>query len=409
MAECRFCAAPLSRTFVDLGTSPPSNAYLRAEQLDGRRRISRCTSSSATTASWCSFPPSSARPRSSATYAYFSSYSTSWLAHADAMRAWPDRALRAWPEKLVLEVASNDGYLLRFFKAAGVPVLGIEPARNVAEAAEAAGIPTRCVFFGVELAGPGRPRAAWPTFWSATTCSPTFPTSTISSPGWRWSSSRPACLTMEFPHLMRLIAGNQFDTIYHEHFSYFSLATVRRVFARHGLKLFDVEELATHGGSLRVYACHGARAGAGPPAVDGLIARERGRAGAAGDLHRLRRDRAADQARAARVPDRSKNTGGSIVGYGAPAKGNTLLNYLRHRHRFSRFHRRHQPAQAGPVPARLAHPDPAPEAIRRRAPDYVLILPWNLRDEIMRQMACIREWGGKFVVPIPRPEIVCGG
>ena len=408
MAECRFCAAPLSRTFVDLGTSPPSNAYLRAEQLDGMEahfplHVFICDN--------CKLVqlPAFHRPAEifSDQYAYFSSYSTSWLAHCERYARMASERFRLGPQSLVIEVASNDGYLLRFFKDAGVPVLGIEPAANVAEAAEAVGVPTLVRFFGVELAKQLLAEGRQGDLIVGNNVLAHVPDLNDFVAGLALLLKPAGTLTMEFPHLMRLVEGNQFDTIYHEHFSYFSLLTASAIFTRHGLALYDVEELPTHGGSLRIYVGHQAHAPAPSAAVTALLAGERARGYDGFDVYgdfaervkRTKRELLAFLIEA-------KAAGKSVVGYGAPAKGNTLLNYCGVRTDFLDFTVDASPHKQGLYLPGTRIPVLAPQAIADARPDYVLILPWNLRDEIMAQMAHIRDWGGRFVLPIPRLEIV---
>lgn len=408
MADCRFCGATLSRTFVDLGTSPPSNSYLRADQLEGMEahfplHVFICDA--------CKLVqlPAFHRPAEifSDQYAYFSSYSTSWLAHAERYQRMAMERFGLGPQSLVVEVASNDGYLLRFFHEAGVPVLGIEPAANVAEAAEAVGVPTLVRFFGRELARQLAAEGRQADLIVGNNVLAHVPDLNDFVAGLALLLKPGGTLTMEFPHLMRLVEGNQFDTIYHEHFSYFSLLTVSEIFARHGLALHDVEELPTHGGSLRIYVGHQDSAPAPTPAVTTLAATERAKGydgvavyGAFAErVKRTKRELLAFLIAA-------RNDGQSVVGYGAPAKGNTLLNYCGVRGDFLDFTVDASPHKQGLYLPGTRIPVLAPQAIADARPDYVLILPWNLRDEIMAQMAHIRDWGGRFVLPIPRLEIV---
>jgi SAM-dependent methyltransferase len=316
--------------------------------------------------------------------------------------------LRCDTRSLVVEIASNDGYLLQFFKRRDVPILGIEPARNVAEAAQAAGVPTLTEFFGAtlahRLAGEGRQA----DLLIANNVLAHVPALNDFVEGLAIALKPRGLITLEFPHLLRLMAENEFDTIYHEHFSYFSLAVVVQVLARHGLAVVDVEELATHGGSLRVHARHRDDPSALPrERVSALLARE-----ADAGLGRL--DRYAAFAEQARETKRAlldfliaaKRKGASIVGYGAPAKGNTLLNYCGVRTDFLDYTVDRSPHKQGRFLPGTRIPIHAPARIFETRPDYVLILPWNLKGEIMAQMAAVREWGGRFVVPVPRAEVV---
>jgi hypothetical protein len=339
-------------------------------------------------------------------YAYFSSYSVTWLEHArafaDAMvgRFGLDRRSR------VVEVASNDGYLLQYFKDRGVPVLGIEPARNVAAAAEAKGIPTLTVFFGTEAARKLARDGIRADLLVGNNVLAHVPNINDFVAGLGILLEGGGVLTMEFPHLLRLLEETQFDTIYHEHLSYLSLLTVSRLFAAHGLTLFDVEELPTHGGSLRIYAQHGGGPGTPTGAVRSLVDRER-----AAGLDRLgtyvtfgQRVREVKR-RLLEFLIRARDGGARVVGYGAPAKGNTLLNYCGIRTDFLDYTVDRSPHKQGRFLPGTHVPIVAPERIWETKPDYVLILPWNLKGEVMSQLSGIRAWGGKFLVPIPEPRV----
>ena len=405
---CRFCAAPLERTMVDLGSSPLANSYLEPADLDRAEPFyplcvfvcERC---------WLAQLPAVATPEQIfGDYAYFSSYSTSWLEHARRYCAAMTERFGLGAASQVIEVASNDGYLLRHFVERGVPVLGIEPAANVAAAALAAGIPTEVRFFGRAAAEDLVARGFGADLLLGNNVLAHVPDLNDFVAGLALLLSPAGVLTMEFPHLARLVAENQFDTIYHEHFSYFSLVAVERVFAAHGLALFDVEELPTHGGSLRIYAQRAAT-GTRPRtnAVDALAARER----AAGLETAAYYD-----AFGARVREtkrklldfliRERRAGRTIVGYGAPAKGNTLLVYCGVRADFLDYTVDRSPHKQGRYLPGSRIPILAPERIFETRPDYVLILPWNLRQEIAGQMAGIRDWGGRFVVAVPELEVL---
>jgi hypothetical protein len=340
-------------------------------------------------------------------YAYFSSYSRSWLQHA---RDYAEMAIARFglgPASRVVEVASNDGYLLQHFREKGVPVLGVEPAANVARVAVERGIPTIVEFFGAEVASrlalsPGRA-----DLLVGNNVLAQVPDLNDFVAGLKILLAEKGVLTLEFPHLLRLIEGNQFDTIYHEHFSYFSLATTERILAAHGIALFDVEELATHGGSLRIYGRHGADA-AKP--VSDRVAALKAVEEAAG-LTRLDpfyafAERVRETKRA--LLDffiHARREGKRIAGYGAPGKGNTLLNYCGIRTDFLDYTVDRNPYKQGRYLPGTRIPIYPPERIRETRPEYVLILPWNFKDEIMEQEAYIREWGGRFVVPIPRVTV----
>ena len=308
----------------------------------------------------------------------------------------------------VVEIASNDGYLLQYFVAQGVPVLGIEPAANVAAVAEKKGVPTLVKFFGTktaeELAAAGRKA----DLIAGNNVLAHVPDLNDFVRGMSLLLKPGGVVTMEFPHLLRLMQENQFDTIYHEHFSYFSFVVAERVFAAHGLTLFDVEEIPTHGGSLRIYARHAANAAL---PVSAKVAELRGREQAAG-LERAETYRSfAEQVKATKrgllkFLIAAKESGKRVVGYGAPAKGNTLLNYCGVRSDLVEYTVDRSPHKQGRFLPGVHIPIYAPERIMETRPDYVLILPWNLKDEIVAQMAGIRAWGGRFVVPIPEVRVL---
>jgi hypothetical protein len=343
-------------------------------------------------------------------YAYFSSYSDSWLAHA---RAYTERMIGRFGidrRSRVVEVASNDGYLLQYFHEKGVPVLGIEPASNCAAAAREKGIETEVAFFGRETARRIVAERGVADLLIGNNVLAHVPDLDDFVAGLEILLAPDGVVTMEFPHLMRLVEGNQFDTIYHEHYSYFSLGTVEQVFAQYGLVLFDVEELPTHGGSLRIYARH-AQCSEEPvePAVHALRAREEAAGmrrleyytGFAERVHETKR-------RLLGFLIGARRAGKRVAGYGAPGKGNTLLNYCGIRTDFIDYTVDRSPHKQGNYLPGSRIPIHAPERIFETKPDYVLILPWNLKDEIMDQMAGIQAWGGRFVVPIPELKIFAG-
>jgi SAM-dependent methyltransferase len=341
-------------------------------------------------------------------YAYFSSFADSWVEH---MRRYADQIigqLGLGPRSLVVEVASNDGYLLQHFVRKGIPVLGIEPAANVAKVAVEKGVPTLVKFFGEqtaqELVAEGR-RA---DLLCGANVLAQVPRPNDFVRGMKLLLAPRGVVTIEFPHLLRLIEGNQFDTIYHEHFSYFSLRSAGELFARHGLTVFDVEELPTHGGSLRIHARHDEDASR--PVTDRVAAVRR--AESLAGLDRL--DGYARFGEQVRETKRkllsflieARRAGRSIAGYGAPGKGNTLLNYCGIRTDFIDFTVDRNPYKQGKFLPGTRIPIHAPDRIREARPDYVLILPWNFRHEIMEQLAYVREWGGKFIIPIPEVQVV---
>jgi 2-polyprenyl-3-methyl-5-hydroxy-6-metoxy-1,4-benzoquinol methylase len=340
-------------------------------------------------------------------YAYFSSYSDTWLKHAQDYAEHATKRFGLSPAALVVEIASNDGYLLQYFKRAGIPVLGIEPAGNVARVAQEAGIPTRTEFFGTTLAKQLVAEAKHADLLIGNNVLAHVPDLNDFVAGMKIILKRGGSITLEFPHLLRLMEQNQFDTIYHEHFSYFSFTTAEKVLGRHGLEVFDVEELATHGGSLRLYACHAGEKGHPvTPSPQRLRERESkfGLTDLAAYLSFSEQVRETKRALLSFLIE-AKRKGQSIVGYGAPAKGNTLLNYCGIGTDFLDYTVDRNPHKQGRFLPGTHIPIHAPERIVETKPDYVLILPWNLKDEIIEQMAVVREWGGKFVVPIPQVTV----
>jgi hypothetical protein len=405
---CRFCGAPLSEVFVDLGASPLANSYLEPEDLGKAEAFYPLRAYVCGECLLVQLPEEERPEAIFSDYAYFSSYSDSWLRHAKTYAEAMIERFGLGAGHQVIEIASNDGYLLRWFKEKGIPVLGVEPAGNVAAAAEAAGIPTVVRFFGEatarELVAEGK-RA---DLLVGNNVLAHVPGLNDFVAGLKILLAPAGVLTMEFPHLLRLMAEDQFDTIYHEHYSYFSFATVRKIFAAHGLTLFDVEELPTHGGSLRIYACHDEDAAkpVGEKVAD-LLAREE-----AAGLGKLETYRSFGE-RVQRVKwgllrflIDTKEEGKSIAGYGAPAKGNTLLNYCGIRTDFLDYTVDRSPHKQGRYLPGVRIPIHGPDRLRQTRPDYVLILPWNLKEEIVEQMGDVRSWGGRFVVAIPEVEIL---
>ena len=340
-------------------------------------------------------------------YAYFSSYSTSWVAHAKRYCEMIVKRLELGADSLAVELASNDGYLLQHFAPLGVPALGIEPARNVAKVAMDKGIDTLTEFFGVQFAQCLALEGRKADLIIGNNVLAQVPDLNDFVGGMRILLKPEGVITLEFPHLERLIAENQFDTIYHEHFSYFSLITIGHLAARHGLKIIDVEELASHGGSLRVYLAHESSKREVSEAVGALLAREK--AQGLDDIATY----AAFQEKVRRTKHKllafliaAKAEGKTIVGYGAPGKGNTLLNYCGIGTDFLDFTVDRNPYKHGLYTPGMHIPILPPEAIDAARPNYVLILPWNLKAEITSQMRHIGAWGGKFIVPIPEVAIV---
>ena len=405
--HCRFCDTALSHQFADLGMSPLSNAYLRPADLDRMEPFYPLTVFVCAECLLVQLPAFETPENIFSDYAYFSSYSETWLAHARAYCEAMTARLGLGPQSQVVEIASNDGYLLQNFVAAGIPVLGVEPAANVAEVAREKGVETVVRFFGVETAKDLASQGRHADLLLGNNVLAHVPDLNDFVAGLKILLAPDGVITMEFPHLVQLIRGNQFDTIYHEHFSYLSMLAVRRVFAAHGLTIFDADELPTHGGSLRVYAKHAAAHMEPGPNVVRIEDEER--AFGLADLETY--SRFAEQVRETKRAllaflIGAKNEGKTVAGYGAPAKGNTLLNYCGVRTDFVDYTVDRSPHKQGLFLPGTHIPIFGPDRIRETRPDYVLILPWNLRDEIVAQMSDVRSWGGRFVVPIPRVEII---
>ena len=405
--QCRFCTKPLKYTFVDLGVSPLANSYLNEAQLQNMEPFYPLRVYVCERCYLVQLPVFQSSVEIFSDFAYFSSYSDSWLQHA---KNYTDSMIERFgfgPESQIIEIASNDGYLLQYFKEKKIPVLGIEPAENVAQAAKEAKIPTLVKFFGFQTATELVAEEKHADLLIGNNVLAHVPDVNDFVKGMKVILKPQGVITMEFPHLSRLVAENQFDTIYHEHFSYFSFTTVKQIFAHHGLKIFDVEELPTHGGSLRIYAHHEEdQSNVSTEHVNDLLKREKADGFQDLELYLAFDEKARKTKRS--ILDfmiKSKNEGKSIVGYGAPAKGNTLLNYCGIRQDYIDFtvdlspHKQDHFLPGTHIP--IYHPD----RIKGTRPDYVVILPWNLKDEIMQQMAHIREWNGRFVTLIPEVRV----
>jgi hypothetical protein len=405
---CRFCGAQLSDTVVDLGMSPLCESYVRPEQLDAMEpfyplRVLVCRRC------WLVQLGQYVTAESIfSEYAYYSSFSDSWVQHArDYTSKMIDRfGLGATSQ--VVEVASNDGYLLQWFVKAGVPSIGIEPAANVAGAAGGRGVTTLVRFFGSELAKELVADGRGADLLVGNNVLAQVPDLNDFVAGLAILLTPRGVLTLEFPHVLRLIDENQFDTIYHEHFSYFSAHTTRAIFASHGLELFDVEEIPTHGGSLRVYGRHvDDTTKPVTSAVGELLAQEQAFGLTEVDRYLRFSDQVEETKRSIlRLLIQLKGEGKRVAGYGAPGKGNTLLNYCGIRSDFLDFTVDRNTYKQGLFLPGTHIPIYPPEEIDLRKPDYVFILPWNFKDEIVTQMARIREWGGRFIVPIPEARIL---
>jgi SAM-dependent methyltransferase len=400
-APCRLCGGPL-RLALDLGMSPPSNAFVDPAREEVEEvfplRLHVCREC------WLVQVEQfqSAAEIFADDYAYFSSYSTSWLAHVERFAGMAVERFALRPESRVVEVASNDGYLLECFARRGLDVVGIEPARDVAIAAIAKGIPTRVAFLGAATGRTLAVSGCAADLLIANNVLAHVPDLNDFAAGLRALLKPGGTLTLEFPHVLQLLARGEIDTIYHEHFSYFSLATASLVFERHGMRVVDVEELPTHGGSLRLYVRHVAEA---KPAPD--VARVLAMEDAAGlqtwqpyaDLAKM-----AEEVRSGlrEFLLGAKARGESVAGYGAPAKATTLLNYCGVRADLLPYTVDRNPHKQGRLIPGARIPIDSPERIMNARPNYVLILPWNIKDEVMEQLAGIRDWQGRFVVPVPR-------
>jgi SAM-dependent methyltransferase len=407
-ARCRFCNAPLQHTFADLGMSPLCESYLTFDQLNQMEPFYPLHVKVCQECYLVQLEEYVSREHIFTEYAYFSSFSDSWLQHASNYVKMISERLELGANSLAVELASNDGYLLQYFVKNGIPVLGVEPAVNVAKAAEKKGVPTLVEFFGCQMARQMVADGQAADLVIGNNVVAQVPDLNDFVGGIRILLKPGGIATLEFPHLERLMAENQYDTIYHEHFSYFSLITVEKICAAHGLVLFDVEEIPTHGGSLRIYL---RRTENSSQPVMPAVVKLRERELAAG------LDRMETYATFAEQVMRSKQAllelliqlrraGKRIAGYGAPGKGNTLLNYCGIRTDFVEFTVDRNPYKHGLFLPGTHIPIHAPERIRECRPDYILILPWNLKTEIVAQLAYVREWGAKFIVPIPTAQVL---
>ena len=405
---CRFCGHPLRQSFVDLGLSPLANSYVEPEALQQMEPFFPLHVWVCEHCLLVQLPETESPEAIFSDYAYFSSYSTSWLRHAESYVAAMVERFGFDRESQIVEIASNDGYLLQYFQQRGIPVLGIEPAGNVAEAAQERGIRTLVKFFNTKTAGELVEEGLQADLLLGNNVLAHVPGLNNFVEALKIALKPGGVVTMEFPHLMRLMGENQFDTIYHEHFSYFSLRTVLDVFRVRGLTLFDVEELPTHGGSIRIYARHTEdESKPVEPRVTELLDRER----AAGfddlDHYLIFGEQVRETKRKLlSFLVRLKNEGKSIAGYGAPAKGNTLLNYCGVGTDFIDYTVDRSPHKQGRYLPGTRIPIYAPEQISKTRPDYVLILPWNLKEEIIEQMTDLGSWGGKFFVAIPEVTVL---
>jgi len=405
--DCRFCGSPLTQSMIDLGETPLANAYVQPGNEAAREprfplHVYVCGS-----CFLVQLPNHESPDAIFSDYAYFSSFSQSWLDHAERYAEAMIERFDIGGTQRVVEIASNDGYLLKFFQARGIPVVGVEPAANVAAEAEAAGIPTLVQFFGIQAAQGLADACKTADLMVANNVLAHVPDLNDFVAGLRIALKWDGVLTIEFPHLLQLLRQNQFDTIYHEHFSYFSLTTAVDVLNAHELRVFDVEELPTHGGSLRLFVCRDDA----DRATTSNITRIKRNEAAAG-LQNLATYREFGRRSAAVGRDlrdfliNAKRTGKTVAGYGAPAKGNTLLNYCAISPDLLPYTVDVSPHKQGRLLPGSRIPVEHPDVIAERKPDYVLILPWNLTEEIVSKMAHLRSWGGQFVVPIPEVKVL---
>jgi 2-polyprenyl-3-methyl-5-hydroxy-6-metoxy-1,4-benzoquinol methylase len=407
--QCRFCKTNLKQVFIDLVNSPASNSFLTAEQLNEPEtfyplKVFTCHS--------CFLVQVDEYKKSDAIfnsdYVYFSSYSTTWLAHA---REYANKMVARFgfnTQSQVIEIASNDGYLLQYFHQKNIPVLGIEPTANTARVAIEKGVNSIVDFFGVRLATELKKKNMQADLLLGNNVLAHVPDIVDFVKGLKLALKPRGVITMEFPHLMQLVENNQFDTIYHEHFSYLSFSTVKRIFTAQGLELFDVEELPTHGGSLRIYAKH-AEDSSKPigAAVEQLLQKEESKGMSSLAYYDNFQQKALQvKLDLTELLIKLKREGAAVAAYGAAAKGNTLLNYCGIKSDLIDFVVDANPHKQGKwLPA--SHIPVVNEAhLKQTKPQYVIILPWNLKEEITRQLAYIKEWGGRFIVPIPKVEII---
>ena len=407
--HCRFCSAPLQHTFCDLGHTPLANAYVKKEQLDRKEpsfplHVYVCDQCLLVQLKEAQTTPEGMF----SDYSYFSSYSASWLQHAKNYTDKIVQRLSLSFKHQVIEIASNDGYLLQYFREKNIPILGIEPAKNVAKVAIDKGIPTHVDFFGEETAHQLVEKGIRADLLIGNNVFAHVPHLNDFVKGMKIILAPEGVITLEFPHLLQLMEQNQFDTIYHEHFSYFSLLVLEKVFKAHGLELFDVEEIPTHGGSLRIYVKHqesprpleqqhlkivlDKEKQAGLDQLDTYLSYaervEKVKISLLDFLHQARKE------------------GKTVAAYGAPAKGNTLLNYCKVTPALLPFTVDLSPHKQGHFLPGSHVPIYSPEKIKEVQPDYLLVLPWNLKSEIMEQMQIIRSWGGQFVIPIPELQVI---
>ena len=406
--NCRFCNDPLTNIFVDLGISPLSNAFLKKEMLDDLEKKYPLCVYVCDNCFLVQLPEFEKPENIFEDYAYFSSYSSTWLQHAENYVNMMIKKIHFDEKKLVVEIASNDGYLLQFFKERNIPILGIEPAVNVAKVAKEKGIPTLTKFFSVNTANELRRDGKKADLIVGNNVLAHVPNLNDFVKGLKILLKPTGIITLEFPHVLKLIQKNQFDTIYHEHFSYFSLITARKIFSFHDLTIFDVEEIPTHGGSLRIYVKHLEYNDITiNESISILLEKEKqyGLENISTYINFIKNVEEVKK-KLQEFFNGARNSGKKIVCYGAAAKGNTLLNYCKIGSNFIDYVVDQNPYKQGLFLPGTHIPIKNPDEIQRTKPDYLVIIPWNLKDEIMEQMKYIQDWKGKFVIPIPEVIIL---
>ncbi len=407
-ALCRFCGAPLRRTFVDLGMSPLCESYVVSENLSRGEIYYPLHTYLCEECFLVQLEEFEPPENIFVEYAYFSSFSDSWLKHCERFCDQAISTLGLNPKSLVVEVASNDGYLLQYFVRRGVPVLGIDPAANVAKAAEEKGVPTLVKFFGVQLAEELAAQGKRADLIVGNNVLAQVPALNDFVEGLRILLKPGGVITLEFPHLLRLMEHREFDTIYHEHFSYFSMLTTKRILASHGLRAFDVEELSSHGGSLRVYACHADDTlHQTRPTVADVIGREETYGmGSSEAYEQFAKDVRKTKFDLMEFLIATARDGKTVAAYGAPGKSATLLLYCGIGKDLIAYTVDRNPYKQGRFLPGTRIPIYHPDRIAETKPDYVVVLPWNLKTEIVEQLSYVREWGGRIVIPIPALEVI---
>ena len=406
--NCRFCNNPLKHIFVNLGQSPLSNSFLKQEMLNQTEPTYPLCAFVCEKCFLVQLPEYENPENIFGDYAYFSSYSDTWLKHAESYVNLMLNRFSFDKNNLVVEIASNDGYLLQYFKKKGIPILGIEPAVNVAKVAEQKGIPTIVKFFGTETAKELVKKEKTVDLLIGNNVLAHVPNINDFVKGLKIVLKKNGIITMEFPHLLQLIQNNQFDTIYHEHFSYLSLFVTNTIFSHHKLKIFDVEQLPTHGGSLRIFATHNENENITISKKVNELINEEHQFGLSNieTFRNFSNKVEYVQEKLLSFLNTAKKEGKKVVCYGAAAKGNTLLNYCKVDSSLVDYIVDKNPHKQGKFLPGSHLPIKSPDEILKTKPSFVLILPWNIKDEIINQMNHIRKWGGKFVVPIPEVNII---